>query len=93
MGQDRYEYRRGSRTLLRWHISPRVRLFAPDQTRLPVALSQLTGRRRTYVIDISPDVPEDRRRRVHVDNWRVADGPRAYLGYSWIGCTTLEVDF
>ena len=93
VGQDRYEYRRGCRTLLRWHVSPRIRLFTPDQTRLPVALSQLTGRRRTYVIDISPDSPEDRRRKVHVDNWRVADGSRAYLGYSWIGCTALEIDF
>ena len=93
VGQDRYEYRRSCRTLLRWHVSPRVRLFVPDQTRLPVALAQLTGRRRTYVIDVSPDCLEERQRRVHVDNWRVVDGPRAYLGFSWIGCTALEVDF
>ena len=93
VGQDRYEYRCACRTLLRWHVSARVRLFAPDQTRLPVPLSKLTGRRRTYVIDVSPDSPADRQRRVHVDNWRVVEGPKAYLGFSWIGCTALEVDF
>ena len=90
-GQGRYEYRPQSRALLRWHVTARVRLFSPEQSRPPIALSRLTGRRRSYVFDVDPQSPADQQRRVHHDDCR-RDHAQAYIRYSWTGCTEFEVD-
>ena len=67
VGQDRYEYRPGRRTVLRWHLDARVRLFCPSNTCAPVALEKFTGKRRTWVIDVTAGSTYGRR--LHLDNW------------------------
>ena len=89
VGQDRYEYRPGQRTVLRWHLDARVRLFCPHKTCAPVALEKFTGRRRTWVIDVTSG--STRGRRLHLDNWCATLDAQQYLPYAWIGCTELEV--
>ena len=89
VGQDRYEYRPERRTVLRWHVDQRLRLFCPLRTTSPVDVSRYTGRRRTWVIDVSEDSPNGRR--CHVDNWRHEQTAQAFLPYVWIGCTELEM--
>ena len=89
VGQDRYEYRPERRTVLRWHVDQRLRLFCPLHTTSPVDVSRYTGRRRTWVIDASEESPNGRR--CHVDNWKHEQTAQAYLPYVWIGCTELEV--
>ena len=89
VGQDRYEYRESHpHTVLRWHVSTRARLFVPEGTRLPVAVTRFTGRRRTWLIDVTEGAPHGRV--VHCDDWKEGNG-RAALHFSWIGCTELEV--
>ena len=88
-GQDRYEHLPGRRTVLRWHLDSRLRLFSPVNTSSPVAVSRYTGRRRTWVIDISEGSPNGRK--VHTDNWREEPDAQAHLPFIWIGCTELEV--
>ena len=89
VGQDRYEYRPSQRTMLRWHVDHRLRLFCPLHTTSPVDVSRYTGRRRTWVIDVSEGSPNGRR--CHVDDWRTEQSAQAFLPYAWIGCTELEV--
>ena len=89
IGQDRYERRPGHpQTVLRWHVTARTRLFVPSGTNLPVTLTRFTGRRRTWLIDVTEGTPHGRL--LHVDNWKNGDG-RAYVHFSWIGCTELEI--
>ena len=89
VGQDRYELSLDGRTVLRWHTSPRVRLFVPEGTRPPVALTYFNGRRRTHLIDASGRGL--RGRRYHADNWRTGETPQAYIHFQWIGRTEFEV--
>ena len=89
VGQDRYELSLDRRTVIRWHVSPRVRLFVPEGTRPPVALATLTGRRRTYLIEASAG--GTRSRRYHADDWRLGNDPQGYVPFQWVGCTELEV--
>ena len=89
VGQDRWEYRPSQRTVLRWHLDSRVRLFTPENTRPPVALSMFTGRRRTWILDDTPAAPFGRH--LHMDNWLDEGSSRAYVHFAWIGCTELEV--
>ena len=89
VGQDRYEYRASHpHTVLRWHVSTRARLFVPEGTRLPVAVTRFTGRRRTWLIDVTEGAPYGRV--LHLDDWKGSNG-RAAIHFSWIGCTELEV--
>ena len=69
-------------------MAARTRLFTPQGSRPPVPLERFSGRRRTWIFDVTPDSPYGRR--CHVDNWESADA-RAYVPYAWIGCTELEV--
>ena len=89
IGQDRYEMSLDGRTVYRWHVSPRMRLFTPEGTRPPVDLTRFTGRRRTYLIDAT--VHSVRSRRYHADNWRTGSTPQGYIPFSWVGCTELEI--
>ena len=89
VGQDRWEYRPAQRTVLRWHLEHRVRLFSPEHTRPPVDLTRFTGRRRTWILDATPHAPFGRH--VHTDDWLQETQARAYLHFSWIGCTELEI--
>ena len=72
VGQDRYEYRPSHpRVVLRWHVTARTRLFVPEGTRLPVALTRFTGRRRTWLIDVTEGAPYGRI--LHLDDWKGED--------------------
>ena len=89
VGQDRWEFRDGQRSVLRWHLSSRVRLFTPEGTRPPVDMTAFTGRRRTWIIN---SAEEGRPQRVlHVDDWLRGTDVRAYVHFPWIGCTELEI--
>ena len=89
VGQDRYEHRPQWRTLLRWHLEPRIRLFNPENTRSPLAMTVLTGRRRTWIIDITEGSPNGRCS--HHDSWKESSTRQAVLPYAWIGCTEFEI--
>ena len=89
VGQDRWEYRPAQRAFLRWHLDPRVRLFTPENTRPPAALSQFTGRRRTWILDATPNAPFGRQ--LHADDWLNESSARAYVHFAWIGYTELEI--
>ena len=89
VGQDRYELSTDGRAVIRWHCSPRVRLFTPEGTRPPVAVTLFTGRRRTYIIDASAQ--SGRGIRYHADNWRIGSTPQGYVHFQWVGCTELEI--
>ena len=90
VGQDRYEYRPGHpRTVLRWHVAARTRMFVPSGTTLPVTLTRFTGRRRTWLIDVTEGAPYGRV--LHLDNWKEDGDARAYVHFSWIGYTEFEV--
>ena len=73
-------------TLIRWHASGRVRLFTPENSRLPQPLNLqcLTGRRRTLVTELANRYLLD-------DNWR-RDQAQRTLAAEWKGRTELEVD-
>ena len=88
VGQDRYEHRPQGRVLRRWHLEPRIRLFSPENTRSPLATSCLTGRRRTWIIDVTEGSPNGRC--CHHDNWKEGSHKQASLSYAWIGCTEFE---
>ena len=88
VGQDRFEHRPQWRSLIRWHVEARVRLFNPENTKSPVAVRMLTGRRRTWIFDATEVAPNGRR--MHADNWRVVQDKQETLPYSWVGCTEFE---
>ncbi|CAE7721558.1 GIP [Symbiodinium sp. CCMP2592] len=70
--------------LIRWHFGWRVMLFDPNRTTSPVAMSRLTGRRRT-VITYSDGTEE-----LLDDNFRI-DSARRMMDQQWVGRTELEI--
>ena len=83
--EDFYQYSPDRpRVLVRWHAVARVRRFTPQDTRLPVPIAALTGRRRTL---------HGNGGQIFVDDcWRFARDARAYHTRQWRGRTELEVD-
>ncbi|CAE7350686.1 GIP [Symbiodinium sp. CCMP2592] len=70
--------------LIRWHFGWRVMLFDPNRTTSPVAMSRLTGRRRT-VITYSDGTEE-----LLDDNFRI-DSARRMMDQQWVRRTELEI--
>ncbi|CAE7222517.1 TY1B-PL [Symbiodinium sp. KB8] len=70
--------------LIRWHFAWRVMLFDPNRTTSPIAISSLTGRRRTVI------TYRDGSRELLDDNFRL-DSARRTMDQQWVGRTELEV--
>ena len=70
--------------LIRWHFAWRVMLFDPNRTTSPIAISSLTGRRRTVI------TYRDGTEELLDDNFRV-DSARRTMDQQWVGRTELEI--